>query len=109
MKSIKRKLRGQRGETLVEVLASILIATLSVALLLGGVAVSVNINRQADAADEAFYENLTAAESRTGTPKSGTIAIVEGGVSISIPVWVYGGEKLWSYALNSADEGGGAP
>ena len=109
MKAIKRKLRGQRGETLVEVLASILVASLSVVLLLGGVAVSVNINRQADAADNAFYENLTTVESRTGTPKSGTITIAGGAASISIPVRVYGGEDLWSYALDTSGEGGDTP
>lgn len=107
MNAMRAKLKSSRGETLVEVLASILIATLSVALLLGGVAVSVNLGRQADAADDSFYAILTAAESRTGVPASGTITIVEGGTSISIPVWAYGGEGLWSYALDTAAGGGG--
>ncbi len=107
MTVLKRKLRSQRGETLVEVLASILIAALSVAMLLGGVAVSSNLGRQADTSDEYFYETLTAAESRQTPVKDGTIALTEGGASIDIPIQVYGGEGLYSYALDTAAGGVG--
>lgn len=105
MTVLKRKLRSQRGETLVEVLASILIAALSVAMLLGGVAVSSNLGRQADTSDEYFYETLTAAENRQTPVKDGTIALTEGGTSIDIPIQVYGGEGLYSYALDTAAGG----
>lgn len=107
MTVLKRKLRSQRGETLVEVLASILIAALSVAMLLGGVAVSSNLGRQADTSDEYFYETLTAAENRQTPVKDGTIALTEGGTSIDIPIQVYGGEGLYSYALDTAAGGVG--
>lgn len=107
MKSIKQKLGSQRGETLVEVLASILIASLSVAMLLGGVAVSANLGRQADTADAYFYETLTAAEMRQTPVANGSINLTEGGISRTIPVRIYGGEGLYSYALN-ADGGAGS-
>lgn len=104
MTALKAKLRSQRGETLVEVLASILIASVSVAMLLGGVTVSVNLGRQADTADQYFYETLTAAESREVPVSTGTsapeIIIREGGKTTTIPVQVYGDAGLYSYALD---------
>lgn len=111
MTALKRKLRSQRGETLVEVLASILIASLSVAMLLGGVTVSVNLGKQADTADESFYDTLTSAETRqtpvtAGVSTSPVIKLTEGGTTIEIPIQVYGGEGLYSYALDiTAGEG----
>lgn len=107
MTGLKRKLRCQRGETLVEVLASILIASLSVAMLLGGVAVSFNLGRQADTADKYFYETLTAAESRQTPVLDGSVELTEGGTSIRIPIQVYGDEGLYSYAFQPADGGTG--
>lgn len=112
MKILKRKLRSQRGESLVEVLAAILIATLSVAMLLGGVAVSANLGRQADTTDKSFYEILTAAENRQTPVTEGVstfpaVKLTKGGTTIEIPVQVYGGEGLYSYALDTA--GGSGP
>lgn len=113
MKALKKKLRGQRGETLVEVLASVLIASLSVALLMGGVTVSVNLGRQADGADAAFYETLTKAEKRddpvtAGIDPNPSLLVAEDGtlLSDSIPVQVYGGEGLYAYAREAAGGGG---
>lgn len=111
MKRIKAKLHSCRGESLVEVLASILIATLSVGLLLGGVAVSANLERHADQSDENFYQTLNAAEERRtpvteGVKPSPDIQIFQGGTSIQIPICIYGGEGLWSYGLNTTTKGG---
>ena len=106
MRGMKTKLRGQQGETLVEVLAAVLVATLSVGLLMGGVAVSTRINRQAEDTDESFYAALTAAEGRTVQVDAGAVRVEEASVvHVEIPVRVYGGEGLLSYAL---DAGGGA-
>ena len=111
MTALKRKLRSQQGETLVELLASILIASLSVAMLLGGVAVSANLSRQADTSDKYFYETLTAAETRQ-TPVTESIRpfpVVQltevGTTTIELPINVYGGEGLYSYALDTASGG----
>ena len=54
MKRCKAKLRSNQGETLVELLASVLIATLSVALLIGCVTASFQLGRQADQSDTYF-------------------------------------------------------
>ena len=51
---MSEKLRNSRGETLVEVLASVLICALSVMLLLGAVSASTSIGLQAQAADEDY-------------------------------------------------------
>ena len=83
-------------------LASILIASLSVAMLLGGVAASTALGRQADTADEYFYETLTAAENRQTPVADGTVKLTENGISIEIPVQIYGGEGLYSYSLDTA-------
>ena len=48
---MSEKLRNSRGETLVEVLASVLICALSVMLLFGAVMASGRIDLQAQAAD----------------------------------------------------------
>lgn len=107
MKQAQAKLKSNRGETLVEVLASVLIASLSVLLLLGCVAASVNMGRTADGADAYFYQVLTAAEAQT-TPVATDVAnpkitVRQGGVTVEIPVLVYGDEGLYSYALNAGE------
>lgn len=108
MRQLRAKLKSSRGETLVETMAAVLIAALSVAMLLGGVTVSVRLGRHADETDAYFYETLTAAETRqtpvTDGVSSPVVRITSGGTSISLPVQVYGGEGLYSYAL---DAGGG--
>lgn len=113
MKRIATKLRSQKGETLVELLASILIATLSVGLLLGGVAVSAKINRQGEHVDKKFYEALTKAESRQtpaahGVDANPSVQVKERGETVNIPVQVYGEEGLYAYALKPS-AGGGTP
>lgn len=113
MKSIKAKLHSQKGETLVELLASILVATLSIGLLLGGVAVSAAIDRQAQNMDKTFYEALTKAESRQTSVTSGiapqaSVEVQEGAKSVKIPVEVYGEQRLYAYALEPST-GGKAP
>lgn len=102
----RRRLASDRGETLVEVLAAVLVASLSVALLMGGVNASVALGRQADRSDTEFYQILTRAEARTGPGALGRVKVAQGGTEVSIPVLRYGGEGLYAYAL---DPGGGGP
>lgn len=92
------KLKSQRGETLVETMASIVIAALSVALLFTCVMAASQINRMAQEADEAYYKALTAAETQAAAAKSGKMEISEKEFDISL----YGGEGLYSYALKEA-------
>ena len=104
MKRCKAKLRSNRGETLVELLASILVATLSVALLIGCVTASFQLGRQADQSDSYFYQTLTAAEDRQIPLTDGIIQVTEGGSLVSLPVQVYGDEGLYAYARKTDGE-----
>lgn len=97
-----RKLKSRRGETLVEAMASIVIAALSVALLFTCVMAASQINRMALAADEAFYADLTAAEEQTDDadhPKENGRIKING---TDFDIYLYGGEGLYSYALKEA-------
>ena len=104
MKRCKAKLRSNQGETLVELLASVLIATLSVALLFGCVTASFQLGRQADQSDTYFYQTLTAAKNRQTPLTDGIIQVTEGGSLVSLPVQVYGDEGLYAYARKTDGE-----
>lgn len=99
MRKIRKKLTNQRGETLVELLAAILIAALSVGLLLGSVAASSAMNRKARENSQQFYEKLSAAENRQTSAGTGVIKIHEGTTEIPISIQLYGGDGLYSYGI----------
>lgn len=108
---MKRKLRGSRGETLVEVMASIVIGTLSVALLFGAIMASARIDESARKLDGTYYEALSAAEAQTSPmPEDpGTVKLkyaADGVERMPLPVTLYGGSGAVSYALSA---GGGGP
>ncbi len=94
-----KKLGDRRGETLVEVLASILIAALSVTLLFGCIMASSNMDREAKGLDQKHYEALTAAETRSGVGTSGKVNIQNNKNSVTkdLPVEIYGGGGMYSY------------
>lgn len=94
-----KKLHNSRGETLVEVLASILIASLSVALLFGCVMASSNMDRDAKKLDGEHYTALTAAEVQSGTGTSGKVKIQNPNNSAEkdLDIKIYGGAGLYSY------------
>lgn len=96
------KLKSQRGETLVETMASIVIAALSVALLFTCVVTSVQLDHMAKRMDEAYYKALTAAETQTADEehpaKSGKVKIAGGSTWEELDVSLYGGEGMYAYA-----------
>lgn len=103
---MKRKLKSNRGETLVEVLASILIGALSVALLFTAVMASVNMDRTAKETDSKYKEVLAAAEGRTAefdpfapAATDKTVKVANGSSVANVPVTFYGGDGALSYAL----------
>lgn len=101
------KLNSQQGETLVEVLASILIASLSVALLFTCVMASVQIDRSAQKADEAYYKALSIAETQDSTDtdyptSSGKVTIKNGSATKELDITLYGGEGVYAYAKKVA-------
>lgn len=110
---MKRKWKDSRGETLVEMMASILIGTLSVALLFSTVSASVNISRRAKTADGVFGKSLNLAEKQMtdsehpGEPgkkvtveekQAGSSSVVSG-TAKEVIVNFYGGEGALSFAL----------
>lgn len=106
MKAMKNKLKSQKGETLVELLAAILISALSVALLMSGVAASIQMIRKSDETDDRFYQALSAAENREtpvteGVDSDAQVKVTEGSGEVSLPVQVYGTEELYSYGLEA--------
>lgn len=98
-----KKLRENRGETLVEVLASILIASLSVALLFGCVMASSNMDRDARKLDAEHYKYLSEAEAQSGAGTSAKVTVTNDAVTDltaktkEVSVNIYGGAKMYSY------------
>lgn len=98
----ERKLKDSRGETLVELLAAILIAALSVAVLFTCCMASAEMGRETRDADREYYELLSQAEKQQGdaadTAKV-TVARDGGGTATEteLPVNLYGGKDLYSY------------
>lgn len=94
-----KKLNQDRGETLVEVLAAVLVASLSIALLFGGIMASSSIGRSARTSDKTFYADLSAAERQGSSDKKGEMAVtVANGIAeAKLDVNVYG-EAVRSYA-----------
>ena len=108
---MRRKLRGSRGETLVEVMASIVIGSLSVALLFGAIMASARIDESARRMDGTYYTALSDAEAQTApmpeAPGTAELRYTADGVEMPpLPVALYGGKDAASYALPS---GGGGP
>lgn len=108
MKHLKEKIKNCTGESLVEVLASILIGSLSMILLVSMIMASVRINEKAEKYDEKYYENLAGAERQepadiytpTGVDSDKVTIGVDkiGTTTITLQVTYYGGEGICSYA-----------
>lgn len=115
MEQVRRKLKSARGESLVELLASTLIAGLSAALLATMIITSARMNDSVQKGDEDYYENLAHAEAQDepmtavgGVSATGNIEVsCTGYLNIQIPVKYYGGDGVLSYKIQSSTEGGG--
>lgn len=103
-----KKLRNNRGETLVEVLASILVASLSVALLFGCVMASTNMDRDAKELDAEHYRYLSEAEAQSGAGTSADVTITNEAIpdpldpmknpkKVPVNISIYGGAGVYSY------------
>lgn len=60
---MRKKLRQQKAETLVETLVALLIATMSVMVLTAAITGSARVNRQNADAEKAYVQDLEKAES----------------------------------------------
>lgn len=97
-----QKLRDGGGETLVEVMASIVIGALSVALLFSCVMASSRMDSAAADMDKEHYAGLSAAEGQTDTVDNGKVTIINdgiGGTNVDIKVNIYGGAGMYSYKV----------
>ena len=105
---MRRKWNDRRGETLVEVLASILIGFLSVTLLFSMIMASGRMDQSAEEADRTFVESLNKAESRT--PADAALLPPDPKVTVENkdaptagkaepPVVFYGGRGALAYGL----------
>ena len=96
------KLKNNRGETLIEVIAAILIVTLSAALLFSFTMVSTRMDLDVKGVDENHYNAITAADTHgnqltpTGTTQDATITLYDldndelTTVSTTVPIVTYG-------------------
>lgn len=100
-----RKLCESKGETIIEVLAAILVASLSVALLFSCVRVSVNLNKSSGIADASFYQGISKAEITPSAPlpagpPTGEVSVkdpVTGGVWTTFNIYFHGDSRMYSY------------
>lgn len=114
---MREKLRGSRGETLVEVLASVLICSLSILLLFGAVMASGNLDLQAQEMDAEYYAALSAAEQQANPPQDPagvSLTVTNDKTNVSTPDLLPGGterlhfygteqERLLSYAIDKPE------
>lgn len=92
-----RKLKNDRGETLVEVLASVLIAALSVTLLFSCIMASARMNENAKAQDSVYYADFTNADAQSGTPTEGIVTVEGSGTEMTPGIDIYGSGGVFSY------------
>ena len=90
MKTLLKKLKSSRGESLGETLVSLLIASLAIVLLAGAIVTAGRINASLQNDDVVF---------RRGTPTEsvGSVTLTMGSDSVSVPVNVYSTENDYSY------------
>ena len=94
-----RKLKQNKGETLMEALVSLLIAVLAIGLVASAAMAATNINKNTNIADDAFAEELEKAEIYTAHFESKKLTIdFGGGLKVESNVNVYGdGSRFASY------------
>ena len=91
-------IQNNRGETLVEVLVSILVAAMSMLLLLGCVTASARLDRQAKEMDSGYYEGFTKADAQAAESAGvGSVRIAGDSGEVSPGIIIYGGGGIFSY------------
>ena len=94
VKHIRRKCRAVAGETLVETLAALLVATLAIALLFSSAAVAHRLTSQATMAEDDMLTQRSAAEQKTLSQGEGTCKLTSPtGISTSVNVNFFGTDE----------------
>ena len=94
---MKKKLKNQNGETLIESLTSVLIAVMAMGILASSLTTSARINYQNREADKKYAEDLMYAEGYlSGTGHEPQLSVnctisFEGSLSVNKTVTLYGG------------------
>ena len=103
------KLRSERGETLIEVLASVLIVSLSVMMVAGSVMASSRVDVDAEKMDKTHYAGLSNAETHTTrtTPTGVVVTIsdpddITNGKTYDITITFYGDAKAGMFSYERA-------
>lgn len=90
LRSARAHFSNERGDTLVEALAALLIAALGAALLATMVMVSTNVVAQTRSIQAANFDAESQTYAQEGTSLLGSVASISaGGVTQSVPVIVY--------------------
>lgn len=116
MMRLTDKLKNNSGESLVELLASVLIGALSMGLLLTLIIAAARMDRGAEKYDMDFYKSLgeaelqdeTALENEAGFPKKSTVKVVlaeNPAVTADPEVICFGGNGVYSYRICPSDPG----
>ncbi len=103
MKKIARKLRSRRGETLTEMLVSIVILGLSIAMMATMIITSTKITERSTAKDREYQDQLSAAEAQETSSATGNVTIEDslGVKKVDIQVDIFGEEgELKSYKIS---------
>ncbi len=117
MKKLIKKLHSARGETLVEVLAAVLICSLAVLLLVSYATAAARIDKRTEKGDAAYYAALNAAEAHDGvtaedstdpesspvpgTPAPGKVKVTSSASveHADVDVAYSGGDGVYSYVV----------
>ena len=94
-----KKLRSKKGETLAETLVSLVIIMLAASMLFTMIGASSRLTKKAEAADTAFYAELSQAEEGTNY-QAAQIELFLGTKRESLPALITGNEnELHSYRV----------
>ena len=96
MKKLFSRLRGSRGESLIESLAAILVFTLSSIIFLTMVTSANNINRTVKDEYAAFQEQRQAIENVTPTSPTAELTVICDGAEVKITV-----QQVTAYGLTA--------
>lgn len=96
--TMMRKLKQNKGETLMEALVSLLIAVLAIGLVATAAMAAANINKNTNIADDAFAEELEKAEIYTATRVEVKKLTIDfgGGSTVEVNVDVYGDGSIFA-------------
>ncbi len=84
---------NKKGETIIEVIVSLVIIVVSLALFSMSAVVAGRINSKVSIMDKELYESIAEAESRTGTTSEIILELIDdASPNLNIPIVIYDGE-----------------